>query len=226
MKSKLEKLQLELEKLRKERFNARKVKEHHAREMKKAVEAGDLKDYEKHNVKHQFHSQSLESIRSKILIVKEKLKAEELRLEAEKYQKTLIAFDSNMAKKLSVLRDALRLLVDKLELTDISKLGNELYDFFTANSKGINRSDLLPYHMLGPLSIKIRCSHIVEEYGEMERITSIRGVGVAAQKKQNVITWSSQLASQIEDCIKSVTARHEKESKSLLSKLRVLLCIL
>ena len=207
MKNKIEKLQRELEGLRKERFNARKIKEHHARKMKQAVEAGNLKDHEKHNVKHQFHSQNLESIRSKILVVKEKLKAEELRLEAEKYQKTLIAFDSNMTKRLSVLQDALRLLVDKLELTDISKLGNELYDFFTANSKGINRSDLLPYHMLGLLSIKIRCGHLVEEHGEMQRITSVRGPSVAAQKRSNIKTWSSQLASQIAECLRTVKER-------------------
>lgn len=218
MKSRIEKLQLELEKLRKERFNARKIKEHHARKMKQAVEAGKLKDYEKHNVKHQFHSQNLGRIRSKILVFKEKLKAEELRLEAEKYQKILMAFDSEMVKRLSILRDAVRLLVDKLELTDISKLGNELYDYFTTNSKNLKRTDLIPYHTLGMLSIKIRCGHIVEEHGDMQRITSIRGPSVAAQKRANIKFWSGQLASQIEDCIKTVKERSKLWSKKEKAK--------
>ena len=38
MKSKIEKLQRELKGLRKERFNARKIKEHHARKMKQGEE--------------------------------------------------------------------------------------------------------------------------------------------------------------------------------------------
>ncbi|MEA2089404.1 MAG: hypothetical protein U9O89_01405 [Thermoproteota archaeon] len=74
MNSKLGKLYLKLDRLKKRRYNTRKLKEYHTREREKASKP---KDFEKHDVKLRFYTQELEKVRKEIANLKEEITAEE-----------------------------------------------------------------------------------------------------------------------------------------------------
>lgn len=228
MKSKLKKLQSELEVLKKKEYNARQIRDHHSREMRKAVEADDLRDYEMHNAKHQFHNKKFEILKVEIQVIKKQMKAETFRIKEESYQESLRTFDLTMAEKLLLLQEALMALVKDLELKDIIRLGDNAYDFFVANSKSFKREDLIPFNMFGLLRMKVVLDHIVEEYGEMGRVTTTRGSSAAAQKRSNVQVWSTNLVGQIQSCLDVIQERSKpsKLSTSFKEKVKGLLLLL
>jgi hypothetical protein len=205
-----EELKAKLEKLKKDRYNARKAKEHHQRELKRSIDNNNMKKYQTHHAKRDFWDGRLAKIRQDILLVKETIKAQEEKEQAAAYKERLKAFDGVMMEGLKALLAPLDSLVETQSAnSDIGAFALKIYNFYETSKKGFSSKDMAPYHQLGLLSVRIRCGNILEKVGDMQRISSLRGSGLGAQKREHIKLWSRTLANQIRDCIKTVKKRSE-----------------
>jgi len=206
--SKLSKLEKELKKLQSKRYKRRRNFEHHRRELDKAT---DPKDYEKHYVKEQFYKRELGKIDLEIKRCKGQIADMELERKHAQYMKTLKAFDQSIVELLVNLLKPLDILVSEARLTeDISELSKYARRVYITQKQPFKKVDLAPYENLRLSSIPgitTVCDRIIEEYSDMERISSLRGPSIAAQKRSNVQLWAKHLVSQIRDCIKTVEKR-------------------
>jgi len=190
-------LEEKLTKLKQDEYNAHKARQYHRREKENSA---NEKDFEKHDVKDHFFTQQLEKIRLKIQSVEGQIAAENLRIKEEEYRSELKSFYLEMSELLKTLKDALsKVMQGKLE--PIDDLASDLFNVFTKRSLSFKKEDLEPFQYLNLQSVKIRIARILEEHGEMVKITSLRGPEIAAQKRTNIETWTKQLIGQIDSAL-------------------------
>lgn len=195
--TKLNKLEKALAKLKQDEYNAHKARQYHRREKESST---NEKDFEKHDIKDRFFTQQLERIRLEIQSVEGQIAAENLRVKEEEYQDELKSFHIEMSELLKTLKDALySVMRGKLEPVD--DLASDLFDVFTKRSLAFKKEDLEPFQYLSLQSVKIRIARILEEHGEMVKVTSLRGPKIAAQKRTNIETWTKQLIGQIDSAL-------------------------
>ena len=208
--SKLSKLEKDLKKLESERYKRRRNFEHHRRELDKAT---NPKDYEKHYAKEQFYKRELDKMDLEINRCKGQIAGIELERKHAQYMKTLKAFDQSIVELLVNLLKPLGILVSEARLTeDISELSKYARRVYITQKQPFKKVDMAPYENLRLSSIPgitTVCNRVMEEHADMERITSLRGPSIAAQKRQNIKFWCTHLASQIRDCISTVEKRSD-----------------
>jgi len=202
-KNKITDLEKEVKSLFKKAESARLTTHYHKKQMDKALDKNKPKDFEKHSSQFTFYDNQYERIKLKIEELKREISDIEYEQEKTKYQEKAAKFKKEASRLFEAINEALQ----QADYSNASILIDDLSVFYQKEKVGLDKEVLEPVNYIGPQSMKIRIGHILEEKGEVTRISSTRGPQVAAQKKANVELWSKHLISQIDTCLKMLQGK-------------------
>ena len=172
----MNKLQKQLELLRKNRESARVKIEYHKQQKDKASKKEDSKAYAKHDLKFRLYTDRLESIRQEIEVVKARIVLKENEERKKTYDKEFISFRRALVEDFTTFLN----LLDEEKYQEAFEQLEEVESQYNEGSKQFLALDLKPLTTYFTfVSIKRHMAIILDRVGQAHRLKTTRGPAIA-----------------------------------------------
>jgi hypothetical protein len=192
-----------LDRLKKQRHDAKKMQEYYTRQ--KAA-AKNVKAHKKAKDNEEFYLQRIATLDTEIRELETSITKTENELKEEAYRKDLTNFYNSMLEGFSSLKLGIKDTIAGKHSDLISSI-DYVGLVYQEQAQQFKSEDLQMFRDYPILTLKGQIGRILEEEEAAFRITTTRGAPVAAQKRANIETWSRNLLGQIESVINAMKAR-------------------
>jgi len=192
-----------LDRLKKQRHDAKKMQEYYTRQK---TAAKNVKAHKKAKDNEEFYLQRITTLDGEIKEAEDQVLRLEEQLKAEAYHKDLTNFYNSIIEGFKDFEKAVKTIMDGGQADAVSAIEyiglvyQKQYNQFKAE-------DLKMFQDYPILSLKGQIGRILEEQEAVFKITTTRGAPIAAQKRTNIETWGRNLLGQIESLIEAMKVR-------------------